>query len=93
MKSLLRRLPRSKSKSRRSENPTTSGGGGGGEAQNSKLDDLWVPKIDPADLKVGGDLRPETGEQLISSYQFPNFRQLQAFSYKNIAKFVLFATS
>ena len=66
MKSLLRRLPRSKSKSRRSENTTTSGGGGGGgggEAQNSKLDDLRVPKIDPADLKVGGDLRPETGKQ------------------------------
>ena len=62
MKSLLRRLPRSKSKSRRSENPSTSGGGGGGggEAQNSKLDDLRVPKIDPADLKVGGVLSPET---------------------------------
>ena len=51
MKSLLRRLPRSKSKSRRSENTTS--GGGGTENQNNKLDDLRVPKIETADLKVG----------------------------------------
>ena len=46
MKSLLRRLPRSKSKSRSCSNT---------ETQNTKQDDLRVPKIEPADLKVGGD--------------------------------------
>ena len=40
MKSLLRRLPRSKSKSRKTE------------AANSNQDDLRVPRIDTADLKV-----------------------------------------
>ena len=49
MKSLLRRLPRSKSKSRRTGNTTTTSST---EVQNTKQDDLRVPKIDPADLKV-----------------------------------------
>ena len=52
MKSLLRRLPRSKSKSRRTENTTSSHSSTGTEVQNTKQDDLRVPKIDPADLKV-----------------------------------------
>ena len=62
MKSLLRRLPRSKSKSRRSENTTSAtagGGAGSSETQNNKLDDLRVPKIETADLKVGPQSTPE----------------------------------
>ena len=65
MKSLLRRLPRSKSKSRRAENSTiittTST-----EAQNTKQDDLRVPKIEPADLKVGADGDRQTCNYLLS---------------------------
>ena len=57
MKSLLRRLPRSKSKSRRAENTTSAAAAGGAEAQNTKQDDLRVPKIETADLKVSPEPR------------------------------------
>ena len=62
MKSLLRRLPRSKSKSRRNENTTTTSA----ETQNTKQDDLRVPKIEAADLKVGG----ETGDSMEAHCHF-----------------------
>ena len=46
MKNLLRRLPRSKSKNRRTEPASESDG------IKANQDDLRVPRIDPADLKV-----------------------------------------
>ena len=46
MKNLLRRLPRSKSKSRRIETASES------DVSKANQEDLRVPRIDPADLKV-----------------------------------------